>query len=59
MTTDRIGQLFGERKTLKWRIVAVLLVVPAIHLDDHLVEASPSAQDLVCPILLSLRRGVG
>jgi two-component system NtrC family sensor kinase len=32
MTTDRIGQLFGERKTLKWRIVAVLFVAAMLPL---------------------------
>ncbi|GAG06911.1 unnamed protein product, partial [marine sediment metagenome] len=32
MTTDRIRHLFGERKTLKWRIVAVLLVAAMLPL---------------------------
>jgi len=32
MTGDRIGHLFGERKTLKWRIVAVLLVAAMLPL---------------------------
>jgi two-component system NtrC family sensor kinase len=32
MATDRIGHLFGERKTLKWRMVAVLLVAAMLPL---------------------------
>ena len=32
MTTNRIGSLLGERKTLKWRIVFVLLIAAMVPL---------------------------